>query len=346
MSILFEIQELPLLVNGKVDRQQLVRIYLESQLNLFEYSDLELSEFKLDPAQFPLARAILNGIGRTLGLTSRDGKPRLSDDFFAIGGTSINAMYAIAKINADPALDQKKISVTEFIGAEILLDLLSGPPKAEPKITIRKMRLSDKNTVVQQTAMSLHEQELLISGWDVSLESCQALSEFLFLAGQKTDFKSSLVAEIDGEVVGQIIVLDFHVDVIGAILQTNPELLEGKHAIVLSIVRDLENAVAAELLPDYPLDQVTPGIAMNPLLLTTHRTLSPAQNLAVVKAIESQVISQAKAQGYKVIVGMNTSAVTKQIADELGYKTHKIHKLNTLQDETGKLIYPIDYMWL
>ena len=105
-----------------------------------------------------MARQILSTIGSVIGLLS-DEKPNLFDNFFSIGGNSINAVLALAKLN-DSGL---RIGIEEFIEAESILDIVRTPgvasvseqqdgeqkveTKGESFFQIRKLRVDDKDQV-------------------------------------------------------------------------------------------------------------------------------------------------------------------------------------------------------
>ena len=68
---------------------------------------------------FTIARHVLSTVGSVIGLLA-DEKPKLSDNFFSIGGDSINAVLVLAKLNEAGF----KINLDKFIGASSLLDIV------------------------------------------------------------------------------------------------------------------------------------------------------------------------------------------------------------------------------
>ena len=77
---------IPLLVNGKIDRQALLHKYEEAQKSTFDFTDDDLKDL-VSRANFEKGRLLLNVVAQTLGCTQ---KPSLADNFFDIGGDSIN----------------------------------------------------------------------------------------------------------------------------------------------------------------------------------------------------------------------------------------------------------------
>jgi hypothetical protein len=124
----------------------------------YNYPDEELYEQGLPEGLSTIARDVLSTIGSIVGLLS-DEKPMLRDNFFAVGGNSINAVLTVAKLN-DIGY---KISMAEFIEAESILDLVkaveagrSDAAKREQQhhnefFKIRPLKLEDKEQVKLQS---------------------------------------------------------------------------------------------------------------------------------------------------------------------------------------------------
>ena len=60
-----------------------------------------------------------------LGVSHERYKPRLSDNFFEIGGTSINAVAVVSKIN-----QIKTVSIEDFLRAQKIGDLIMNKTEA------------------------------------------------------------------------------------------------------------------------------------------------------------------------------------------------------------------------
>ena len=96
------------------------------------------------------ARVILNCIGKTIGITDQSQKPKLTDSFYAIGGTSINAMEAINRINSHAAFQEVPLRVEDFMVATSIQELLAvGNAPMKLDIQVRKMKSSDKDFVIE-----------------------------------------------------------------------------------------------------------------------------------------------------------------------------------------------------
>ena len=123
----------------------------------YNYTDEELYEQGLpeNPKDLStIARDVLSTVGSIIGLLS-DEKPLLTDNFFSVGGNSINAVFTVAKLNDIG----HKISMAEFIEADSILDLVMAVQagridaakneKEDQKefFKIRPLKLEDKDEV-------------------------------------------------------------------------------------------------------------------------------------------------------------------------------------------------------
>ena len=103
---------LPLLVNGKTDRQALLKMYEDSLAccTAFTFTEKDFSSH-VTPAFHIQARIVLESVASVVKDPMR--KPTLGDNFFDIGGDSINMVLVIGKIQ-DHGFH---ISITDFVTA-------------------------------------------------------------------------------------------------------------------------------------------------------------------------------------------------------------------------------------
>lgn len=118
MPKLMKLPSIPKLTNGKVDRQSLIRKYEESLRSTFVFTDEELGEWVgADPAKIALARRLLNSVAHVL---SCDRQPTLGDNFFQIGGDSLNMVQLLA-LMSDFGFH---IGMTEFLQCKNLAEVV------------------------------------------------------------------------------------------------------------------------------------------------------------------------------------------------------------------------------
>ena len=120
---LIKINSLPRLTSGKVDKQSLIRTYEESLKSSFTFTDEELKQH-VPAAKVSVARIFLDSVAKVLG--SADRRPMLDDNFFQIGGDSLN-MVQLLGVLSDLG---HHIGMTEFVlckdMAGIVRQLVSG----------------------------------------------------------------------------------------------------------------------------------------------------------------------------------------------------------------------------
>ena len=108
-------------IAGKTDRQKLLAIYEENLKFDFTFSDEELAvEGTVSRNDFEKARTLLGVITKILGFTEKE-KPSLKDNFFDIGGDSLNMVQVIGYC----AEVGYMIGMTEFAMCSSLADLVN-----------------------------------------------------------------------------------------------------------------------------------------------------------------------------------------------------------------------------
>lgn len=119
------IKTVPLLVNGKIDRQALLKSYEAADTTV--QADVDYSG--VPDSQLGAARVLLRTVASVLNRSARS-TVAVDSNFYEIGGNSLNSIVTITKLNENGYF----ISIGEFIGARDLravLDRMS-PEKVIP----------------------------------------------------------------------------------------------------------------------------------------------------------------------------------------------------------------------
>jgi aryl carrier-like protein len=192
MPKLFKLPSLPLLVNGKIDRQALMKKY-EMSLTCKNFKFAKEDFVGHIPEElFSKARVVLESIASIIPDVSR--KPRLDDTFFSIGGDSINMVMVIEKIK-DHGYN---ISVTDFVTSCTLLELVTSLSPDETnyhlglptcvrmtgnhKYTSGKLLEEHKNVVIDMISRSFSEKGDLTTLADVTYDVMINQMEALWLS--------------------------------------------------------------------------------------------------------------------------------------------------------------------
>ena len=116
---LFKLPIMPLLVNGKTDRQALFQRYEEKiSSRQIHFSDSDLADW-VGPELYPEARVLLECVSAVCGDTA-DTKPGLGDNFFALGGDSINMVQVVGLLQEAGY----HTTLTRFVASNTLLDIV------------------------------------------------------------------------------------------------------------------------------------------------------------------------------------------------------------------------------
>jgi non-ribosomal peptide synthetase component F len=157
MPRFIRLSSFPLLANGKIDRQQLLKKYEASlACSNFTFSD---DDFKAHVHEelYPKAKVLLESISVIIPDATR--KPRLDDKYFNIGGDSINMVMVIQKIK-DHGYN---ISVTDFVNSCNLADIVKSlsSDQLEAGLTLSNCRLEQQSEYTSRTLIE-EDKEVVI----------------------------------------------------------------------------------------------------------------------------------------------------------------------------------------
>lgn len=131
------VDDIPLLVNGKIDRQFLLKMYDNSNNNDDDEIEFDFSE--VQPNEIRKAMILFETISEVIGKSARE-SISVKSNFYALGGNSMNSIYTIAKLR-DRGYS---IDITSFISATNLGEILSEMKDVKGKID-RKCSISIGN---------------------------------------------------------------------------------------------------------------------------------------------------------------------------------------------------------
>lgn len=114
------VDSVPLLINGKVDRQTLLKTYekLSSQQNSISEQTISLENVPND--QIKIAEDLMKTVAHCIGHSIRS-QITIDSNFYDLGGNSLNSIYTVSQL-------RKKgycISITDFITSKTLREILN-----------------------------------------------------------------------------------------------------------------------------------------------------------------------------------------------------------------------------
>lgn len=112
------LNEIPLLVNGKTDRQRLLKMFEAEIRNGDEFDNWE--SLALPPEKLDLAKVLLQTISQVTGTSLQTIAENFDDSFFNVGGTSLNTVVVIVKLREQ----NYYISIPEFTSARSIREIL------------------------------------------------------------------------------------------------------------------------------------------------------------------------------------------------------------------------------
>lgn len=120
------LDSVPLLVNGKVDRQSLLKMYENTNNNDDSEVELDYDYSGVLECQMQVAKDLFETIGSVIGRSTRT-TLSLKSNFYELGGNSLNSIFTVTELRNKGYF----ISITNFIGAKDLEEILTKISSAE-----------------------------------------------------------------------------------------------------------------------------------------------------------------------------------------------------------------------
>jgi len=112
------LEEIPVLVNGKTDRQRLLKMFAAELQNREEFDDW--NSLGIPGEKLSIAKTLFKVISTVTGTSIQTIAESLDDSFFNIGGSSLNAVVVIVKLREKGYY----ISIPDFTSAQTIRNVL------------------------------------------------------------------------------------------------------------------------------------------------------------------------------------------------------------------------------
>ncbi|XP_017887731.1 uncharacterized protein LOC108629509 [Ceratina calcarata] len=325
------LETIPLLTNGKTDRQALLKYYEalnannddeERCLNC-EYSGVPEKDMEKAKVLFPTVASVI-GEGNAV--------VRLESNFYELGGNSLNSVYTVTKLR-----DQGyKIGITEFITAKNLAEVIDRMTVSTTDEAFENGTLNEEEFIYEMLNDS-HKADAIeiitesfyskadLEQWlmpEISREDYRILMERLWDPLVEKDLSFVVKSSRDGRVIG--IGLNFD-------LWDEPEvILDSKLTIVFDFLEYLEAPIRERKLPKGK------GQIIHNFMMGTSSDLKAAENVIIMREMEEYCLRLARRKEYAGIFTTNTSPLTQQLGiDVFGYETMTTYQVNRYSAPDG-----------
>ncbi|KAJ2940472.1 hypothetical protein O0L34_g6402 [Tuta absoluta] len=320
------IENVPLLVNGKVDRQALLKMYENTNNNDDTSITQEFDYTGVEPEEMEAAEVLLETVGEVLGRAAR-GAISIRAGFYELGGNSLNSIYTITKLREKGYY----IDISDFLGAPTLGDVLShlsgspdGNNKTESKFQPEPMRDEDKQQVIDMIVSSFYEKA--------------ELEQFLKHEIEVGDYADVINACWDALLQAQLSVVLKDVNGTPVAVALNfdardePEIeLTGGLAKIMGFLEYVEGSVRDTMLPEGK------GAILHSFMMATDASLSARDNVSAIRALEHATARVARERRFQGVFTTNTSPLTQQLGtDVLGFQTLLDYQINQYVDDNGE----------
>ncbi|KAL0860782.1 hypothetical protein ABMA27_009326 [Loxostege sticticalis] len=323
------VENIPLQVNGKVDRQALLKMYENTNNNDDSSISLEIDYIGVDQEYMEAAKVLFETVGEVLGRSVR-GAISVRADFYELGGHSLNSIYTITKLRDKGYY----IEISDFLKAKNLGEVLShmttkpddNSKNKKPEFTVDLLKEDDEQKVIDMIVCSFCEpiqddlQECRLcklqtkdyaqyvhSCWDALLKARLSI-----LLKDSTGTPVAVAINCDG--------------------RDEPKAeVSGCLAKTMAYLDHVERPVRDTMLPEGK------GAILHSMMMATNSNLCARDNVAAIHALEKATISIAKERRFKGVFATNTNPLTQQLGtDVFGYQTLLDYQINQYVDENGR----------
>ncbi|XP_065156085.1 beta-alanyl-bioamine nonribosomal peptide synthetase ebony isoform X2 [Atheta coriaria] len=317
------IESIPLLVNGKIDRQALLKMYECTNNNDDSLFQAEIDYNGVPQKKMEAAKVLFETVAQVLNRGAR-AAINVNANFYEIGGNSLNSIFTISNLKEKGY----HVSIGDFIAAidlgEVLERMVKNDDenqveiKIQPKIYRTEM-LGDKHkedTIRILTASFFEKADL--ERWIISEIADTDYAEILNVIWTDLVAKALSFATISAD-TGKCIAVALNFDA-----HDEPAVeITSKLTIVFEFLEFLEGPIRDNQLPN----QV--GDVLHSFMMGTDPGLSAKENVAVIQYMEDEVLKLAQKRRFKGIMTTNTSPLTQQLGSSVfGYKTLLDYQVN------------------
>ncbi|XP_041783947.1 mycosubtilin synthase subunit C [Anopheles merus] len=335
------LESIPLLVNGKIDRQTLLKMYESTNNNDDTQIEIEYDYSDVPAGRLTVAKDLFETVGQVIGRSTR-AKICLASNFYELGGNSLNSIITVTQLCGKGY----PISITTFIGAKNLGEILDKICADERELAKHQLESANGNAEegefdyrMQLTAypLALEHKSDTINIITSSFFEKADLEQWLKPQIHETDYRdilediwtvliekglSFIVKDETGRPVGVSLNFDAH---------DEPEVtVTSKLIIVFEFLEFVEGPIRDSQLPTGK-NQI-----LHSFMMGTCAELSAQENIEAMHFMESEVLKLARRRNFAGIFTTNTNPLTQQLGSN-------VYRYQTMLDyQVNQFVYSAD----
>ncbi|XP_050536385.1 gramicidin S synthase 2 isoform X2 [Daktulosphaira vitifoliae] len=322
---------MPYLINGKIDRQSLLRMY-SNMSSTNKVNKLIIDYSGVSSTKMSTAKSLFETLSDVLGNSLRS-HITSNANFFALGGNSLNAIYTISKL-ADLGYS---INVSDFIiapdlGTIVKKMVFTGKPELsccsedwlQEKYLVQILEPKHKNDVIRIIADSFYEKADLEHWLEpaVPYSDYTDILEMIWepLVEKKLSF--AVYSKESNQMVGASLNFD---------MLDEPDIdFNGRLLLIFEFLEFLEGPLRDNRLPKGK------GRIIHSFMMGTDKLLDAATNVEIITFMEQENLKIGKAREFDGIFTTNTNPLTQQLGTNVfGYKTLLDYQVNKYVTSDG-----------
>lgn len=304
------VDSIPLLTNGKTDRQTLLKEFELSSHN-DNHTTIDCDYSGVPEEDMAKAEVLFPTVASVIGHSTRHAIT-IDSNFYHLGGNSLNSIYTVTKLK-----DQGyEISITDFITAktmaEILLRMkLSSDLNSDEDINSNKnyytemLNDSHQNDVIEMITESFYSKADL-EQWilsDILRSDYSELMKKIWKPLVEKNFSFVIRSKEDDQILS--VALNFDA------LDEPEVIIESKLTVIFEFLEYLEGPIRDTRLPKGL------GKIFHSFMMATDQDVSAAENVLLMKEMEHQCLIVARRKGFAGIFTTNTSPLTQQLGTDI-----------------------------
>ncbi|KAJ8964558.1 hypothetical protein NQ314_004860 [Rhamnusium bicolor] len=269
------VENIPLLVNGKIDKQALLKNY---ENNDDAKPEVEISYEGVTMNQMEAAKVLFETVAAVLNRAARS-SITVNANFYEIGGNSLNTIYTIVKLSEKGY----HINIGDFISAmdlgEILLRMTSDTKinTRPPSFSAYLLKPEYKEAVLNMVTTSFY-QKAGVKKLKMLCYLCESDYKELVTTLWEPVLEKNLSFIVKSE-IGKIVGVALNFDA-----RDEPKVkIQSKLNVVFEFLETIEGPIRDMQLPPGR------GTVLHSFMMATHSSLSPKENVAVMQFMEEEV---------------------------------------------------------